>query len=278
MSEDSNPPAPSGDELQFDHADYAEGQEVVPQCKGCNQPIVDTYYEVNGNLTCPACLEKVQAALTGGSRLRRFLRALVFGAIAAGIGSGIYYAIRYLTGYEFGLVAIVVGFMVGGAVRAGANARGGWFYQCLAMFLTYTAIASTYLPMILAELRSAADEASQKAPTIMTQPAPLDQPESAPTTAPALTEISEEDLEYVEDIDPGLKILLLLALALLVLVLAYAAPFVIAFSGDGFILLIIIGIGLYEAWRMNKRPQFQINGPYECVQEAAPPESSQEGV
>ena len=48
------------------------------------------------------------------------------------------------TGYEIGLVAIVVGLLVGGAVRKGSGARGGWFYQLMAVALTYAAISGSY--------------------------------------------------------------------------------------------------------------------------------------
>jgi hypothetical protein len=81
----------------------------------------------------------------------RFLRALAFGAIGAAVGAGIYYAILALTGYELGLVAIVVGWLVGRGVSLGANHRGGWLYQAMAVFLTYTAIVSTYVPLIAKE-------------------------------------------------------------------------------------------------------------------------------
>ncbi len=62
------------------------------------------------------------------------------------------------------------------------------------------------------------------------------------------------------------------------LLLAYAIPILALFSGGGIIGLIIIGVALYEAWRMNKRPQIQITGPYELAQEGLPPELSQQGV
>ena len=42
---------------------------------------------------------------------------------------------------NLGLVAVLVGFIVGRAVRKGSENRGGSFYQVLAVFLTYTAIA-----------------------------------------------------------------------------------------------------------------------------------------
>src|SRR2546422_5507986 len=65
------------------------------------------------------------------------------------LGAGLYFGIEATTGYELGLVAVVVGLMVGGAVRKGSNGRGGWRYQALAMFLTYCAVVATDSSMIV---------------------------------------------------------------------------------------------------------------------------------
>lgn len=54
-----------------------------------------------------------------------------------------------LTGYSIGLVAIVVGAVVGLAVRKGARGRGGWVYQGMAIILTYLAIAASYVPDVI---------------------------------------------------------------------------------------------------------------------------------
>jgi hypothetical protein len=45
---------------------------------------------------------------------------------------------------QIGLIAILVGFMVGGAVRAGSDRRGGVGYQLLAVLLTYLCISLSY--------------------------------------------------------------------------------------------------------------------------------------
>src|SRR2546422_11725279 len=68
------------------------------------------------------------------------------------LGAGLYFGIEATTGYELGLVAVVVGLMVGGAVRKGSNGRGGWRYQALAMFLTYCAGVATDSSMIVREV------------------------------------------------------------------------------------------------------------------------------
>ena len=84
-----------------------------------------------------------------GSRLGRGIKAVLFGTIAAALGAILYYAIMRITGLNIGLVAVVVGLMVGGAVKAGSGNRGGRFYQLLAVFLTYSAIVGMFVPKML---------------------------------------------------------------------------------------------------------------------------------
>ena len=85
---------------------------------------------------------------------KRFLKATVFGTAAGAAGAFLYYAVLWLTGYQFGLVAIIVGLLVGGGVRAGCGGRGGWLYQALAIFLTYCAIVVTFVPGIIQAVRN----------------------------------------------------------------------------------------------------------------------------
>ncbi len=133
--------------MQFEQAEYARPEATA--CTGCQAAIAETYFEVNGKVVCPTCQARVQVALAGGSGAVRYFTALGYGLVAAAAGAGIYFAVRAITGYELGLVAIVVGLMVGNAVKKGSEARGGWVYQSLAMFLTYTAIVMTYVPELL---------------------------------------------------------------------------------------------------------------------------------
>lgn len=227
---------PSSD-LQFDRAEYA-APNVDRTCSACNQGVGASYYEVNGTFICGVCRESLQAALTGGSGARRFFRAALFGSLAGAVGAGIYYAVAALTGYEFGLIAIVVGLLVGGAVRKGCDQRGGWLYQLLAMYVTYVAIVSTYVPLIIQAGRE--HKNVEKLESVPEQPA-------------------------AEDVvaNPGLgQAVFHLMLALLVLLLlAHCIPILAGFQN--LMGLIIIGIALYEAWKINKRLQLEITGPYQ---------------
>jgi hypothetical protein len=140
------------DELQFEQAEYsdADGTEPGPSaCSACGAALVGWYCEVNAAIVCPRCTEELEAAMTGGSGAARFARATAYGVLAAAAGSAIWYGIRAATGYEIGLIAIVVGLMVGLAVRAGTARRGGWLYQILAVLLTYSSVAATWVPQTI---------------------------------------------------------------------------------------------------------------------------------
>lgn len=143
-----DPSDPAGDEaadLQFDQAEYQDPAAAAPTCGSCKQPIADAYYAINGTVFCDRCRQLIQAHLAGGSGLRRFLRAALFGAGAAVGGAFLYFAVWRVKVLPIGgLILILTGFMVGAAVRSGAQRRGGWVYQALSMALTYLAIDASY--------------------------------------------------------------------------------------------------------------------------------------
>ncbi len=124
-------------------------QAAVPACARCGQPIDSTYHEINGAVICPACRAALEAEAATGSGSGRLARALVYGLGGAVVGAGLYYAVVAITGYEIGLIAIAVGWLVGRAVQLGSRSRGGWLYQGLAVVLTYLAIVATYARYVL---------------------------------------------------------------------------------------------------------------------------------
>ena len=236
--------------IQFDKADFAEARPTQVPCTGCGRAITDSYFEANGKVVCQRCRARLVWERTGGSGVGRLLRASVFGLLAAALGSGIYYAVSALTGYEFGLIAIVVGLMVGMAVRVGSRGRGGWRYQALAMFLTYASIVSTYIPQIVQAVWQQA-QPSESRPGAATEPVSTS-PAPRPTNRPSPTPSPEMSV--------GQGLLALGLVTVLVFALAFAAPFL---GGIQNILgIVIIGIGLYEAWKINRRSELDISGPF----------------
>jgi hypothetical protein len=224
-------------DLQLDRAEF-EGPHAT-SCSACGKTLTTEYYEANGTIVCAECCAVLRAVGTTGTSLTRAIRAFGAGAAAALAGSILYYAILAISGYEFGLIAIVVGMAVGKAVNWGAHGRGGWRYQTMAIALTYLSIVSSYVPLIISEVRKqpAAVEASSKpgetAATAAQQPAA----DEAPLTATGA----------------------IAAIAVLV-GFVLALPFL---SGIQNIMgVIIIGIGLYEAWKFNRKGQLTITGPH----------------
>jgi hypothetical protein len=262
MDQEPKPgPSPAG-ELQFDQVEYESAAPASATCAACHQPIRDAYYEVNGVVTCAACRDQLAQALSGGSRVRRVVRALVLGSIAAGVGAAIYYGVAAATNMEFGLIAILVGLMVGKAVRAGSDGRGGWFYQGMAMFLTYNAIVLTYVPFLINaarehEAKKVAAAKEPRAPANADQRSP--DVKAEPTAAPAAAAPK-----------PRLSLVEFVAALAFVIGFIYAVPFL--GGAQNLMGLIIIGIGLYEAWLLNRRVQVVFTGPYPLAPaQPAPP-------
>jgi hypothetical protein len=144
------------------------------------------------------------------------------------VGAGVYYGVLALTGYEIGLVAIVVGLLVGFGVRWGSGGIGGRRYQVLAAAITYVAIVSTYVPFFVEEARKQSEAA-----------------ETAGTAAPEI------------ELTAGT-----VAIALAVTIaIVLASPFLAGIQNV--IGILIIGIALYEAWRVNAYTPFLVEGPFQ---------------
>jgi hypothetical protein len=137
---------PSDAGLQLDRAEFDTPTDLV--CTTCGVPIGETYFTANSKVLCPRCRDRLAAEQEEGGGVGRVIKAAVLGLFAAGVGAGVWYAVREVTHLEIGLIAIVVGLVVGGAVRHGAGGRGGRGYQVLAVLLTYVAIVSANAPYV----------------------------------------------------------------------------------------------------------------------------------
>jgi hypothetical protein len=269
---DQEPLAVAGDagSLQLDRAEYAEN--APERCAACGQALGGSYYEVGGRICCAACQERIVAALAGRPGPAGFLRAAAAGLGGAAVGSAIFFAVRAATGYQFGLISILVGFLVGKAVHWGCGGRGGWPYQTLAVLLTYLAIVSTYVPPILDAIkqRQAVPTAATAMATAATDGAGGDGAKAAPAEAPgpgqAAAAGSRAPARGAERQPTPFRALANLAEGYaLLLLLAAAVPFM---GGVGILGLIIIAIGLYEAWKLNRRPRLAVTGPHTLAPQA----------
>jgi hypothetical protein len=238
-------------ELQFDRAEFG-GQPASQTCAACQQPIADRYFDVNGQITCPTCRETIATTLERNPGATAPLIALAAGLAGGLVGALLYYAVLKITGYEIGLIAIVVGLLVGRAVRWGSGGRGGRVYQVMAVAITYLAIVSTYVPFIVEGIRNqAATQTAQQAATSEATPATT----PAPGAGPSGVEASNASAAG-EPMTGGSVAIALFLLFLLLL----ATPFLAGFQN--IIGWLIIGFALWEAWKSNRRVPLAIAGPF----------------
>jgi len=277
MSADSNSPAQGNDPLQFDVAEAAATSEAarpVTTCRGCSRAINGEYYQLNGSIVCGSCRASLDRP--AGARWQRVLRATGLGTLAAIGGSLLYFAVAAITGREFGLVAIVVGYMVGMAVRKGSRGRGGWPYQTLAIGLTYLAIVTSYVPLIAKEFQKAAAKDSARSTTAIPSADTItisargpevgraaDSAAAARRADSGFTVMQAGKPEgvpatHVRATRLGFGTFLLGAGALVLM--AAMIPILAGFSN--IIGIIIIGIAVFEAWKLNRRVKLTITGPY----------------
>ena len=263
--------AAAATDLQFDRAEFAQPKSGAVTCSICKQPVHDAYFHINGLVACAACKERIETSGAGRVTMIGFGKSLLFGTGAAIVGGVVWYAICELTGYQLGLIAVVIGLLVGVAVRKGSRGWGGWQYQTLAMVLTYFAIAGTYVPALLQDpaLRRPRNPHHAAQQTGQSRPSPdsntNNQSGSDTTTSnPSTDEPPPHNQSGAATTLAGLPAPLrhMIGIALLFAV-ACAIPILLGFKN--FIGLIIIGIALYEAWKINRRVPLEITGPYKIA-------------
>jgi hypothetical protein len=245
------------DNLQFERAEPTPGASTgTLACKTCGSVINDKYFVVNGHIVCDNCRRSLEATWDRGGAAGRFGKAVALGILAT-IGCAVlWYAVLALTDSQWGILAVVVGFVVGGAVRKGSNGRGGWRYQALAIFLTYTAIVSSYLPYMIKGAREEASRISKAPVTASTA--------ASPTDSAGLVKQSAETAAGNSHTPSTLAVIgaIIVAIAFL-----YALPFVMGFQN--LIGLLIIGFALYEAWKLNRRTELRVSGPHQVSMQGA---------
>lgn len=246
--------------LQLDRAEFADQGEQQQRCASCGQPLAGSYYEINGKICCAACHERLATAFEKRPGPAGFLRAAAAGFGAAVAGAGIYFAVRAVSGYEIGLISILVGFLVGKAVHWGCGGRGGGPYQALAVLLTYLAIVSTYVPMIYGALVKGHERRSTVAAAASPGGASVQSTPGAPASrqAPAADRRSREAPAPPKPGSLGWSGRFLFAL-LFLLLFAAAIPFT---GAVGILGWVIIAVGLFEAWKLNQRPRLSVSGPH----------------
>jgi hypothetical protein len=184
---------------------------------------------------CSTCRTAAEAAAETPRGVGPLAIAGACGFFAAVAGALIYYAVLAIANLEIGIVAILIGYMVGYSVRKGARG-GGRRFQILAVVLTYAAVALAYTPIIIRGVIDAQNKSrnEQRADAVVGQ---------APTPVKPVAGVV------------GILVLFGFAAALPVLVIFNSFP-------SGLISAFIIFIGLRQAWKMTAAPHVQVLGPY----------------
>jgi hypothetical protein len=230
-------PPPSPQDLQFQHAEpiveASSSDGSAQACVVCKQPVGGSYYQAQGQqVVCPLCAERIRAGLQAAPGIS-LMRAALYGGGAALAGCALYALVAIVLHAEIGLIAILVGWMVGKAIRHASHGRGGRPQQVLAVVLTYFAITTSYIPVILY------------------QDARVRQTNNAPVSSSALAE-ARPRMSFG-------------TAALFLLVLTAVAPFLSLTSGvSAWISLFIIFIGLQYAWKLTARREIVLTGPYQA--------------
>jgi hypothetical protein len=249
MSNEPNDPIQPGagmDSLDFERAEGTAGDARA--CAQCATPITDSYYTLGEHVLCEPCQFQFKNATSPGNAATRLFGAAGLGALAAIVGCVIWMVVTELTGYEIGLIAIAIGFIVGMAVQVGARGQGGLVYQLLAVFLTYSAIVMTYVPMLANEI-AASEEFQQEVQG------------SEYETEEGVAEPGTDCLEHDSEVAPVViseadRIFAWVA----AIPIAYMVPFLLGF--ENVIGILIIGFALWQAFRMNARQKLDLQGPF----------------
>jgi hypothetical protein len=227
-----NPPASPAslarpEDLQFEHAIPINASTQL--CAACKTPLTGQYFQAQGIPVCPQCADRINSRQQAPPPIS-LLPAVLYGSAAAFAGFLIYATVSIAFDLQLALISILVGVMVGKAVRKGSKGLGGRPQQILAVTLTYFAITTSYIPVFIHEAMKT------PAKTTQTSAAPL----SNNTTKPSLA--------------GTVGILLLIALA---------APFMSLASGfSGILNIVIIFFGLQNAWKLTGRTDLIVTGPY----------------
>lgn len=236
MDEAPGTPAPEAADLQFDRVEPAADRPMsnAGQCAACNGALVHQYWASADKTLCSDCAAQIRMQNAAKPGFKGLMLGGLYGGAAAALGCGIYYLVS-LSGWEFGLVAILVGLLVGFAVRKGSGGHGGLAFQLLAVCLTYCAITATYTPYVVDSLLKAENEEAGLAAQA-----------SATSEAPAKAHFGHYVVGFV---------------------IALAAPFLAGM--ENIMGLIILAIGLWEAWKINRRVATPLLGPYPIQAPAA---------
>lgn len=244
--------------LSFDDGQAAPGHVT---CSRCGASVTE-YWAVDGAVLCERCKSEVlEARGSPEGRMGRVLKALAFGTGGMIAGAVVWYAVAKFANLQLALIAILLAWLVGKGVFLGSGKRGGRGYQVMAVALTWFGIGAALAPFQFegfAQRAAQVADSARAVDTAATSPTAMsDSPMNAELAKPD-TAIAQAPKHAAAPSD-GLAILLGLG-ALLLLVLSL--PVLVIVNSGSFIIVIIYGIGLYEAWKLTRHTDPLVSGPH----------------
>jgi hypothetical protein len=262
----------SAGEQPLDFSAPTDQPSALPTCSSCKNAIPDQYWSVGPAILCEACRDAVERGQSVSTevtaRTGRFTRALLFGVGGMLAGATVWYAVAKLANIEAGLIAILLGFLVGKGVFAGSGKRGGRRYQVLAAILTYLGIGVAYVPFAVEGMVTAARAGRDSAAAVA----------KADSGAKPVAELSGAELEAETNrldsvlaagqapAQPSEKPALLGVLTVLgiALVGVFTLPVLATIGGfpGSLISILIYGFAIMEAWKLTRAAKLVLTGPF----------------
>ncbi len=274
----------------FDRADFEGG---APGCASCETKLDGSYYSVNGATVCVSCGKKLEEHQKVGTTPVGLVRAVAFGAVPAAVGGLIWWALLKYAHFELALIAIAIGFCVGAAVRMASGGRGGIAFQVIAVALTYFAVTGAYVPLVIGDATSPTYNSimSGLTPEAQNHVRALVADGQVPPLVDGMTkeqgmaiafnaEVSQETLEGLSPVPDDaerarvLEVIGPYEAVPLGEAITIAVPYALKapFEGEGgnmLLGLLILGFGLWQAFKMNAHTPLSVSGPHELAEPAA---------
>jgi len=252
-SENTTPSSQLGTNIPDRVSSEDQASVSLPTCFQCGQEISGPHFAMGSEKVCTECKVTIEQAFLQGSKSKRFIKASILGALAALIGATVYFLVTWKTGYQYAIIAIGIGWLVGAAVRHGSERRGGWPYQTLAVLLTYLALALPNVPLLvmtsqedgyLDEPNATAYSAEDAFPEEET----IEPGRGEETFTVVASDANTADVTAADATEPFEAGAGTVALGLVMLIgFALISPFFMGFLG-----ILIVLFGLFQAWTMNK--------------------------
>ena len=244
--------------LSFDDGQAPSGHV---NCSRCGASVTE-YWAVDGAVLCARCKDEVLAARgSSEGRVGRILKAFAFGTGGTLAGAVIWYAVAKYANIQLALIAILLAWLVGKGVFIGSGKRGGRGYQVMAVALTWFGIGAALAPF---QFEGFARRAAQVADSVRAVDT-VATPSAATSDSQVNAELAKLDSAIAKPPAHAAArsdaVVVLLGLGALLL-LVVSLPVLVIVNSGSFILVIIYGIGLYEAWKLTRHMDPLVSGPH----------------